>query len=471
VYDFESLVGEVLRSKPELSRQYLMERIEEKKSTVGSGYLTDQGALFLIAGELGVRLEHVTSTDLSLKDLYIGANDITIVARILAIYPPNDYSRRDGRKGRYRRINLFDAGNVVRLTLWDERVDDVERLGIVVDAPVRVANGYVKQGLDGKANLNLGRRGRIERLEDSELVSKLDGIDKLAKGLGGLEGDQQIIALDVVLASDPRRSDFVRSDGSAGSLLQFRVTNPREKAEIRIVIWNPSVPIQEVRVGREVRITNLKVKKTSQGELELHGDTASMVIPLQPKVQSTAFRVASTDLAGAVPLLVVDGGRRVRQLQLGGVALEKARSVKAGDLVQLVPDEDLRERMVCQSPESFELNDSKTSMPELASLSVKIDELKNCSWPLMVECIALSRGSIQEVHTRDGGVVKKGEIVLGDDTAEVKLVAWREQAVKVMGIEPGERVRVVGATPQTSKLGILTLQMSPFSRVDKVRSR
>ena len=151
MYDFDSLVEEVLKNKPELSRNSLMEQIEEKKNTVGSGYLTNQGALFLIAGELGVRLERITSTDLGLKDLYVGANDITVVARVFAIYPISEYERKDGSgRGRYRRIGLFDSDNVARVTLWDDRVEDVDQTGITLDAPVRVVSGYVKQGFDRK---------------------------------------------------------------------------------------------------------------------------------------------------------------------------------------------------------------------------------------------------------------------------------------------------------------------------------
>ena len=93
MYDFEGLIEEVLRSKPDMSRDDIVELIEEKKRNVGAGYLTDQGALFLIAGELGVQLKPVTS-DLTLKDLYLGANDITIVARVLAVYPISEYRRR-----------------------------------------------------------------------------------------------------------------------------------------------------------------------------------------------------------------------------------------------------------------------------------------------------------------------------------------------------------------------------------------
>src|SRR5437899_11371519 len=165
MYDFDSLIEEVLKNKPELSRDSLMEQIEEKKNTVGSGYLTDQGALFLIAGELGVRLERITSTDLGLKDLYVGANDITVVARVFAIYPISEYERKDGSgRGRYRRIVVFGSENVARVALWDDRVEDVDQTGITLDSPVRVGRGDFNQGFDGKPNLNMGARGKIEKV-------------------------------------------------------------------------------------------------------------------------------------------------------------------------------------------------------------------------------------------------------------------------------------------------------------------
>ncbi|MGH9919175.1 MAG: hypothetical protein ACRD6W_09960, partial [Nitrososphaerales archaeon] len=161
MYDFEALVTEVLRNRPEISRESLMERVQEKKRTVGSGYLTDQGALFLIAGELGVKLQHMITADLTLKDLHIGANDITVVARVLAIYPVSEFKKKDGSGvGRYRRVNLFDRNGVGRLTIWEDNEEAMKLSGIAVDAPVRVVSAYVKQGLDGKPNLNLGKRGR-----------------------------------------------------------------------------------------------------------------------------------------------------------------------------------------------------------------------------------------------------------------------------------------------------------------------
>ena len=55
--EFEELISKLLEKVPELSRSVIEERINEKKEKVGAGYLTDQGAIFLVAADLGVSLE------------------------------------------------------------------------------------------------------------------------------------------------------------------------------------------------------------------------------------------------------------------------------------------------------------------------------------------------------------------------------------------------------------------------------
>ena len=207
MYDFDALIGELLAGRPELNREEVMRRIEEKKKTVGAGYLTDQGALFLVAGELGVSLRKAeASSDMRVGDLYIGANDVTVVARVLAVYPVAVYNKKDGGQGRYRRMVLFDGKNTVRLTAWEEGVEQVEKLGIQVDSPVRVANGYVKQGLDGRPNLNLGKRGKLEVLTEEKTVAKLPALETLVQKLPVLTKEEQFVALEGVVSSEPRYS-------------------------------------------------------------------------------------------------------------------------------------------------------------------------------------------------------------------------------------------------------------------------
>ena len=56
----------ILEEKQDLNFAKLKELIEEKKIKVGAGYLTDQGALFLVATQVDNRLIIHPSFDLTL---------------------------------------------------------------------------------------------------------------------------------------------------------------------------------------------------------------------------------------------------------------------------------------------------------------------------------------------------------------------------------------------------------------------
>jgi len=459
--DFEALVEELLKSQPELNREELMKRIAEKKATVGAGYLTDQGALFLVAGELGVSLQRTISSDLSLKDLHIGANDITVVARVLAVYPVSSYKKKDGGSGRYRRMVLFDKGTAARLTVWDDNVDDPEKLGLAVGKPVRVVSGYVKQGLDGKPNLNLGKRGRLELLENSTLPTIDDVCERLTKATT----ERPVVALECTVASEPRFSEFVRSDGSPGSLYQFGVDGQGNKEQNRVVIWSPSSQ-PKLSVGQKVRITNLRFKRSSSGDFELHGDAGTEILPYERQPSGEIRIAAISQTTGGHLIFGMDKNKKLKVVE---TPLDTT-PFKLGDAISLVPDQESDGRMVCRSPGSLSVAKGD-GVPSLAELAVKVKDAKDESAQIMVEVIALSQGSVDDVYLRDGSVVKKGELMVGDDTGEIKVVGWRESSGKVSDIQPGERLRIVGLSPRQTKMGAWTLQLTPLTAIEKLKGR
>lgn len=465
MYDFETLIGELLQQKPGLGRDEVLRRIEDKKRTVGAGYLTDQGALFLVAGELGVSLrKEDSSADLTIKDLYIGANDVTVVARVLAVYPVATYNKKDGGKGKYQRLSLFDAKNTVRLTVWEESLEQVEKLGLKVDTLVRVADAYVKQGIDGKPNLNLGKRGRLEVVDDEKASSKLPPISTVVQKIPNLTKEEQFVALEGVVVSEPRYSEFVRSDGSEGSLYQFGMGREGGK-EARIVIWSPTAR-PELKRGQKVRITNVRSRRSNNGDFEVHGDAGSAIIADSAKAERLVLRVAATSSSqSAKVVLGVGKDRKVRFIEVGKGVKEPSQD----EVVGVTPDEATEGRLYCRSPNSVQPADE--TLPGLGELALKLQEVKEEDAQIMVEVIALSHGSVDDVHLRDGTTVKKGELVVGDDTGEMKLVAWRDLSGRVSGIQPGERLRIVGVASKSMKMGAWILQLSNFSVVERLRGR
>lgn len=454
MYDFESLVNEVLRNKPELTRENLIKRIEQKKSSVGAGYLTDQGALFLIAGELGVRLQRIQQTEMTLKDLHVGANDITVVARILSIYPVSTYKKKEGGEGKYRRLVLFEGERMVRLTLWEDRVGDVERLGVRPGSIVRITGGYVKQGLDGRPELGLGRRGSIEAVVDASIESKLPTLENVAKKIAGLDEGKNYVVLDCVISSEPKKTDFYRSDGSPGTMVQFRIRGDGTKKEYRVVIWNlPSVP--QVSPGQRVMLTNLKTKRSGGGEIEIHGDAGSAVVLVREN-GAVDLRVAAT-LNEKGQIFVVAADKRAGVLKVA----PNQPLPNVGDPIRVLSKDPDGSRIQI-------LRDEETSTPDLRSLITKISDLKDEGSPVVLEVIALSHGSLLDVPLKDGTVVKKGEILVGDDTGEIKAVAWRDLSSKVLGYEPGEKLRIVGALAKLSRMGAWTLMISDETIIEKL---
>jgi ssDNA-binding replication factor A large subunit len=463
MYDFETLIGELLQQRPELNRDEVLRRIEDKKRTVGAGYLTDQGALFLVAGELGVSLrKDDASSDLAIGDLYIGANDITVVARVLAVYPVATYNKKDGGAGKYQRMALFDGKNLVRLTVWEEGLEQIAKLGLKVDTPVRVANAYVKQGLDGKPNLNLGRRGKVEVLTDEKTAAKLPLISTMAQKLPNLTKEEQFVALECVVSSEPRYSEFVRSDGSEGSLFQFGVVRDGGK-ETRVVIWSPSEK-PELKRGQKVKITNVRARRSNNGDFEVHGDAGSSVIAGPPAERST-LRVAATSSSQSTKVILgVGKDRKVKFIELGKGVKEPAQD----EVVGVMPDQVTEGRSYCRSAGSIQAAEDN-SFPTLDGLATKLQEVKEEDAEIMVEVIALSHGSVDDVRLKDGSTVKKGELVVGDDTGEMKLVAWRDLSSRVSGIQPGERLRLVGVASKSTRMGGWVLQLSNFSVIERLR--
>jgi ssDNA-binding replication factor A large subunit len=466
MYDFEALVEELLRSRPELEREELLRRIKEKKQTVGAGYLTDQGALFLVAGELGVSLRKEDATsDMTLKDLYIGANDVTVIARVLGVYPVSTYNKKAGGQGRYRRLALFDGKDLVRLTVWEEGLEQIEKLGLRPDTAVRVSSAYVKQGLDGKPNLNLGKRGKIEVLTDEKVAARLPTVSDVVQKLPELKKEEPFAALECVVTSESRYSEFVRSDGSEGSLFQFGGTPSDGEKETRVVIWSPAAR-PELKRGQRVLITNVRARRSNSGPFEIHGDAGSSIILGAPPERSE-LRVAGTS-ASQVSKIVLGVGRDkgVRFIEIGHGVKEPVQD----DVISVAPDETTQGRLYCRSPDSIQIM-KDDSFPGLGELTTKLQEVGGEDSQIMAEVIALSHGSVEDVSLKDGTTAKKGELVIGDDTGELKLVAWRDLAVRLSGLQPGERLRLVGVVPKATRAGGWVLQVSNYSVMERLGGR
>ncbi|UCC33025.1 MAG: hypothetical protein JSW53_04345 [Candidatus Bathyarchaeota archaeon] len=158
----KDIIERILLSRRDLTRDKVRRMIEEKKTPV-QGFFTDEAAARMVASDLKVEIptEPLQPT-LEIKNLISGLNDVTIIGRVIAVYPTRTFTRQDLTEGRIARLLMADRSGTLKVVLWDEKVISVENEEIKQGRIVKLSHGYTRTGLDGKLELHVGSRTGIQ---------------------------------------------------------------------------------------------------------------------------------------------------------------------------------------------------------------------------------------------------------------------------------------------------------------------
>jgi hypothetical protein len=168
--DFKKMVELLLKQRPEISAEQMREMIDEKKRKVGAGYLTDQGALFLIGADLGISFENVPKLSSGIKDLYIGAKEVTITARVMNIYPVRRFIKKDTNEEIVNRtMTVYDKESSIKVRLWDNnQINIPDEMGLQPGDLIKISGCYVTSDPDGEPIISLGSNGSIELVDKND---------------------------------------------------------------------------------------------------------------------------------------------------------------------------------------------------------------------------------------------------------------------------------------------------------------
>ena len=231
--EFEELISKLLEKVPELSRSVIEERINEKKEKVGAGYLTDQGAIFLVAADLGVSLEQAQHAEVAIKDLYIGAKEVTLESRVLNISPTKQFTKKDGSSFSLRTITVYDNNSTASVKLWDEKANLPGLEELKPGDLIKIIKAYVKSDLTGAPTINIGSGASIETSQsESDIVS----IDSKITDVSEIKDDQRDLIVSGTLGSAMSLLEFTNSKGQPSKALKFRLKG-ENKNLVNVVLW------------------------------------------------------------------------------------------------------------------------------------------------------------------------------------------------------------------------------------------
>ncbi|HJT47474.1 MAG TPA: hypothetical protein VJ729_04770 [Nitrososphaeraceae archaeon] len=479
--DFKRMVELLLKQRPEISAEQIREMIDEKKRKVGAGYLTDQGALFLIGADLGISFENVPKLSSGIKELYVGAKEVTITARIMNIYPVRRFIKKDTNEEIVNRtMTVYDKDSSIKVRLWDNnQINIPDEMALQPGDLIKVSRCYVKSGLDGKPIISLGSNGSIELVNnnDNNDSNSIPTIDSMTLTVDDVKDPQENVIITGNVDSNPRISSFNNIRGQAGKSLQMQISNEARTRSLRVIIWN----IDENRIpkifntGVNVTLLGVRVKpgnpQYGNGDFEIHGDEGTLLqfSGSETDVEVTPLRIISVGNetgSGNINCLTVDRAGRFLSAIVDSMLV--TNEMTTDTMIECVPSRIFGSSIILSREDSYiRLIDDDPSFPSSSKFESKIKDIQVSESPYVVEAIVLHTPNTTEVNTKSG-IVPMSDTLLGDDTGEIRLVGWREQSSHVHKLNVGDRIKVIGATANNGRDGNVELTLKSYSSVIKI---
>lgn len=471
----ERIIERILALRPELTREAVLMMIEEEKRRAG-GLLTDEAAAHIVASTLGARSGRRVEAEMKIGRLTSGLGDVSITGRVIHIFPPKRFVRRDGREGKVVRMLLGDGTGSVRVVLWDEKADLISAGKVQPGKIVRILHGYTRER-QGEVEVNVGRRGELYMEPMGVKPEEYPPLEEFFLEPGGVHEAGRVNLIGVVVEKSPV-STFMRRDGQEGRVMRMRLSDLKG-GEVTLVLWDDRVEdVGEVEVGTRLKIVEGRARRRVDGRIEVHISKSTWVEVVEEGVEITTL--SRRRKIGEIRAGMRDINLLARVVGIGRIRTFERRDGSEGRVASLLlqddsgsvrlslwdDDVDLVERVregdtiyverayareglgglslslgsggrVAINPELGE------TLPMIRGRDVtKIEDLREGMGDVTVEGKVVEEPSLREVTTRRGETVKVASFVIDDGTGEARVSVWRELAEKVEGLPLGVKVRI-----------------------------
>jgi replication factor A1 len=421
------------------------EKIKQKKEKIGAGYLTDQGAIFLIASDFGISLSEPLKIEMRLKDLYVGAKEISLETRVLNMSPAKQFSRKDGSPFYLRTMTVYDTNATASVKLWDEKANIPGIENIKPGDLIKIIKAYVKSDLNGEPTINVGSGSNLEAID---IESDIPDIDSITKDVSESKEGQKDLVLSGIIDGMITGMEFTNSRGQPGKALRMRLKGKDGNA-MKVVLWGQD---ESVRSG-------------NQG-MEIHGNESTIIeIEGGKEIEPIIIRIISisTNENGKKIILGVDKNKNL--LNISDFSNSTNIFIE-GDVIELMPSKVYGKSITLDDNSFVRKLDDDNTISSLSKLRTKINDVK-VDENYCIEAIVLKVPERREVQTKSGESIALSEIFVEDDTGQIWVKGWRNQARLTEKCELGEIISITGLNARAGLEGRIELFLTQFSKITR----
>ena len=261
-----------------LSRADIQSLVEEKKEEL-KGLISDEGALFVIAKELGVDVtsenkELLNDIELTISDITLNMKNIVIVGRIKDIFNVNSFNKKSGETGHVGSFLLHDNTGDIRIVLWDEQVSIFKDERFERNEIIKISNATAKKGRSDGIEIHVGGFSKINLAPEDVDYKKFPKIKEEFRKIEDINENLGSISTEGKVMNRFPVKEFIRKDGQNGRVSSIILRDSTGK--IRITFWNEDIEkIENLDVGDFISLTNLNPRKSNYAEnrIDVHASS------------------------------------------------------------------------------------------------------------------------------------------------------------------------------------------------------
>ena len=155
----DNLVKKSGKKKEELSK-LISEKVNEL-----SGLISDEGAIYIIANELGVRLDSERPKKeanlVKIEEVTEPKTPVSLVCKVIRKYDRVSFSSKNGGEGSVQSILVGDESGIIRIVFWNDKTEILDNVheGDVL----KIINAYTKENNNSeRIEIHYGQYSDVE---------------------------------------------------------------------------------------------------------------------------------------------------------------------------------------------------------------------------------------------------------------------------------------------------------------------
>ena len=183
-----------IKAETKVSEKLIKEKIATKKKEL-NGLVSDEGAAYIIASEMGVDILGEAKQKLKIKDVLVGMRSVSITGRVLQKFDVKEFKTKAGKEGKVGSFTLADDTGKVRIVIWNEQVSILEKLERGV--AVKIVGAYSRENRYSGIELHLGNRSKLEEVKSD--LPKAEELEKVTMSASDARPSDNVVTRGVVV--------------------------------------------------------------------------------------------------------------------------------------------------------------------------------------------------------------------------------------------------------------------------------